>query len=71
MSRTSNDQYRNGLLFNGYDYTRQAWVKDGFYVRCGHPESMNCDCFGRLFEGEPSVETASTGRMADSGRGRS
>ncbi len=56
MSRTSNDEYRNGLLFNGYDYTRQAWVKDGLYVRCGHPESMPCGCFGREHVGQPSLE---------------
>jgi hypothetical protein len=35
-----------------YDYKRQAWVKDGWYVRCGHPETMKCICYGRLHEGE-------------------
>jgi hypothetical protein len=50
--RYSNDEYRNGLLWNGFDYTRQAWIKDGKYVRCGHPESMACGCVGREFEGE-------------------
>lgn len=51
--RTSIDQYDQGILSNGYDYKNQAWVKDGKYVRCGHPESMRCRCFGRLHEGEP------------------
>ena len=36
-----------------YDYERQAWVQDGRYVRCGHPEDMNCGCYGRLHAGEP------------------
>ena len=22
---------------DGYDYTNQAWIMDGVYVRCGHP----------------------------------
>ena len=22
---------------SGYDYTNQAWIMDGVYVRCGHP----------------------------------
>lgn len=34
-----------------YDYTNQAWVKDGKYIRCGHPESMNCGCYGRIHAG--------------------
>lgn len=25
-----------------YDYTNQAWVKDGRYVSCGHPKNI---CF--------------------------
>lgn len=44
-----------------YDYQNQAWVRDGVYIRCGHPESMNCGCYGRLHEGEP--ETATTEPM--------
>jgi hypothetical protein len=57
MSRQSNDEFRNGVLWNGFDYTRQAWVLNGVYVRCGHPESMNCGCFGKEFEGRPSLAT--------------
>jgi hypothetical protein len=63
VSRTSNDQYRNGLLFNGYDYSRQAWVVDGKYVACGHAlpnpstgKQTPCQCYGRLHAGEPSIE---------------
>ena len=37
----------------GYDYTNQAWVKNGMYVRCGHPETMRCTCFGKQHAGEP------------------
>jgi hypothetical protein len=56
MSRLSGDEYKNGRLMNGYDYDNQAWVKDGKYVDCGHPDTMTCDCYGRLHKGE---ETAS------------
>ena len=35
-----------------YDYENQAWVKDGKYVRCGHPDYMGCKCFGKIHEGE-------------------
>lgn len=48
--RTSHDQFVGGRLMNGYDYTHQAWVKDGQYVRCGHLD--DCTCYGRLHEGE-------------------
>jgi hypothetical protein len=54
--RLSIDEYRNGLLWNGFDYTRQAWVVDGLYVACGHPETMRCGCFGRGHAGEQSLE---------------
>jgi len=54
--RTSQDQYVAGVnhgkrLLNGYDYENQAWVIDGKYVNCGHPEGT-CRCFGRLHKGE-------------------
>jgi hypothetical protein len=51
--RTGPDQFdAQGNLLNGFDYDRQAWVKDGRYVRCGHPETMQCGCYGREHEGE-------------------
>ena len=52
MSRISNDQYINGRLMNGYDYKNQAWVLNGRYVKCGHPETMNCNCYGRNHSSE-------------------
>ena len=39
-------------LMQGFDYQNQAWVKDGKYIKCGHPESMNCNCYGNIHEGE-------------------
>jgi len=57
MSMTSTDVYLNGILFNGYDYTRQAWVVSGRYIACGHSETMNCRCFGRLNEGLSSQQS--------------
>jgi len=35
-----------------YDYEYQAWIENGVYVRCGHPETMDCRCYGKLHEGE-------------------
>lgn len=36
-----------------FDYDRQAWVKDGRYVRCGHTNP--CDCYGTAHEGEIAI----------------
>jgi len=54
-SRESRDEYRNGTLFNGYDYTNQAWVLNGMYVPCGHPSTMNCNCYGTEHAGGLSI----------------
>jgi hypothetical protein len=56
---------------SGYDYTNQAWIMGGVYVRCGCPTpgtivdpsqpggpggpryvATECQCYGRLHEGE-------------------
>lgn len=37
-----------------FDYENQAWVENGVYIRCGHPENTNCQCYGRIHEGEQS-----------------
>ena len=51
--RTGNNQYNEaGNLINGFDYERQAWVENGYYQDCNHPESMNCGCFGRKHHNE-------------------
>lgn len=52
MSRVSGDQIVAGRLINGYDYEKQAWVREGKYIKCGHPESMDCTCYGKAHEGE-------------------
>lgn len=49
--RTSENVYGCGRLLDGYDYRNQAFVRDGIYVRCGHPETLNCQCFGKRKEG--------------------
>ncbi len=36
-----------------FDYDHQAWVENGKYRRCGHPDEMNCSCYGRVHQGEP------------------
>ncbi len=35
-----------------YDYENQAWVINGRYVSCCHPDIMDCHCFGKLHAGE-------------------
>ena len=52
MSRETLDHCKDGQLINGYDYDMQAWAVNGRYVRCGHPDSMDCRCYGKLHEGE-------------------
>jgi hypothetical protein len=37
---------------NYFDYDKQAWVIGGVYQRCGHPETMRCDCYGRIHAGK-------------------
>lgn len=41
-----------------YDYTNQAWLRDGVYVSCGHSAAMNCGCFGRIHAGESPAANA-------------
>jgi len=36
---------------SGFDYTNQAWIMDGRYIRCGH--ITDCNCFGKSHHGEP------------------
>lgn len=43
-------EYENTKVF--YDYRHQAWIEDERYMRCFHPESMDCKCYGKLHEGE-------------------
>lgn len=39
-----------------YDYENQAWIRDGRYQRCAHPESMDCQCYGKIHAGEESAQ---------------
>lgn len=50
--KISQDLYFNKKIKLGYDYLNQAWILDDKYLRCGHDELMNCNCFGRLHQGE-------------------
>lgn len=38
-----------------FDYDKQAWVVNGVYQRCGHPEIELCGCYGRHHAGELAV----------------
>jgi len=35
-----------------FDYDNQCWIVGGKVERCGHPETMNCGCYGRIHAGE-------------------
>lgn len=35
-----------------FDYEKQCWVVDGVVQRCGHPDHMDCQCYGKEHEGE-------------------
>ena len=57
VRRLAQNQYRDGRLWDGYDYENQAWVKAGKYRRCGHPDDgLYCDCYGKLHEGRETPE---------------
>jgi hypothetical protein len=49
--RANRMRMSTNTALDGYDYDNQAWYKNGVYVRCGHPDSMGCDCFGKINEG--------------------
>ena len=40
-----------------FDYANQAWYEDttGTYIKCGHPSTMDCGCYGKLHEGESII----------------
>lgn len=38
--------------FTGYDYVNQCRIVRGIIQRCGHPDSMQCNCYGRIHAGE-------------------
>jgi hypothetical protein len=40
VTRLSNDEWRNGFVWKGFDYALQVWVVDGVVPRCGHPPAM-------------------------------
>ena len=64
MARTTpnNILSEDGRLMYGFDYDNQAWVHNGKYVRCGHPDSMNCGCYGKEHEGEKTLPTKQKGK---------
>lgn len=35
-----------------YDYRNQAWIVDGRYVACEHPERVRCRCYGTAHAGQ-------------------
>lgn len=50
--RMGQNEIIDDKVYNGFDYEHQAWVMNGKYVKCGHPDSMECGCYGKDHEGE-------------------
>lgn len=34
--RESNDEIKDGAVWDGFDYALNVWVKEGVVLRCGH-----------------------------------
>ena len=69
MTRTSDQQYNKGNLWNGFDYDLQVWVEKGTILNCGHPMKINenvpiglggleytCNCNARIHAGRSLAE---------------
>ena len=41
MTRVSGDEWRDGHVWNGFDYALQVWVVEGVVQPCGHPPAMS------------------------------
>lgn len=41
MTRLSGDEWRDGHVWNGFDYALQVWVVEGVVQPCGHPPPMS------------------------------
>lgn len=50
-----------------FDYKNQAWIRDGRYLDCSHPNSMDCQCYGRKYEGLTVAQVAEV-KSADAER---
>ena len=42
-----------------YDYDNQAWIVDGKYQDCAHP-NQDCGCYGREHKGETVASPTDT-----------
>lgn len=40
MTRTAEDEIKDGRIYNGFDYQLQVWIVEGIIQPCAHPESM-------------------------------
>jgi len=69
MSRFDKDHYKDGEIFNGFDYDLQVWVKNGIVQICGHL-SPECGCNQRKYAELPVarariLEALETKRIAE------
>lgn len=61
--RTSTNQVAENILVNGYDYTNQAWVRNGRYLDCNHPKMGEITTIGDIFEGCNCYGRANAGEI--------
>jgi hypothetical protein len=52
MRYSNNEMTKFGVIKNGYSYAHQCWIENFIIQRCGHPDSLDCQCFGKIHEGE-------------------
>jgi len=53
--RISTNEIRHNVVWNGYDYNLQVWVKDGIIQKCGHQQTVGC-CNAGVYAGR-KIET--------------
>ena len=41
--RYSNDEIKDGFVWEGFDYALQVWVRKGVVEPCGHPDWMRAE----------------------------
>lgn len=49
--RYNNNENKNGIVKNGFDYDLQVWIKNYIILLCGHKKDFICNCNGKKFVG--------------------
>ena len=52
LTGRSSSPAQDAETITGFDYTNQAWVQNGRYLRCAHGPDLACGCFGKINQGK-------------------